>query len=65
MFLVAVAVAVAVAAARQPDRVRRAQVLRWAGFALTALSTFVIGVFIAGDTFVYPGSTGRWCLHLQ
>lgn len=59
MYLVIVAIAVVIAviaaSARQPDPARRAQVLRQAGFALTALSTFVIGVFIAGDTFVDPG----------
>ncbi len=56
VIVVAVAIALTIAAlVRQPDPVRRATVLRRAGFGLMALSTFVFGAFITGDTFADPG----------
>ncbi len=56
VIVVAIAIALAIAALlRQPDPARRAIALRQAGFGLMALSTFVFGAFITGDTFVDPG----------
>lgn len=58
ILIVVVALALAlviVAVVRQPDRVRRAAVLRRAGFGLMALSTFLFGAFIIGETFTDPG----------
>jgi hypothetical protein len=40
---------------RQPDPVKRAVLLRRAGFGLMALSTFFFGAFVIGDTFTDPG----------
>jgi hypothetical protein len=59
MFFVIVAAAaiaiVIVVLARQPDQVKRARVLRRAGFTWMALFTFVFGAFIVGETFSDPG----------
>jgi hypothetical protein len=59
MFTVVVVVAaivlVIVALVRQPDPVKRALLLRRAGFTWMALFTFVFGAFIVGDTFADPG----------
>ena len=56
MFSVIVVVAaiaiVIVALVRQPDPVKRALVLRRAGFTLMALFPFFFGAFIVGDQFV-------------
>lgn len=46
---------VIVAVVRQPDPARRAVMLRRAGFGLMALSTFIFGAFIIGETFADPG----------
>lgn len=56
VLVVAVAIAfVIVAIVRQPDPVQRAVVLRRAGFGLMALSSFLIGAFLIGETFADPG----------
>ena len=59
MFAVVVVVAaivlVIVALVRQPDPVKRAILLRRAGFTWMALFTFLFGAFIIGDTFTDPG----------
>jgi hypothetical protein len=57
-FVVVVAIAIVlmiVAVVRQPDPVKRAVLLRRAGFGLMALSTLFFGSFIIGDTFADPG----------
>ena len=41
-------------ARRQPDPVKRAVLLRRAGFGLMALSTLFFGAFVIGDTFADP-----------
>ena len=46
---------VIVALVRQPDPVKRARLLRRAGFTWMALFTFFFGAFIVGDTFLDPG----------
>jgi hypothetical protein len=46
---------VIVAVIRQLDPVKRAVVLRRAGFGLMALSTFLFGAFIIGETSTDPG----------
>ena len=56
VFVVAIVIAVAIAAvARQADPVKRAILLRRSGFGLMALSAFVVGAFIIGETFADPG----------
>jgi len=56
VLVVAIAIALmTVAVVRQPDPVKRAVVLRRAGFGLMALSTVFFGAFIIGDTFTGPG----------
>lgn len=54
--VVAIAVALMIVALiRQPDRKRRAVLLKRTGFGLMALSAFFIGAFIIGETFADPG----------
>ena len=56
VIVVAIAIALTIAAiVRQPDPLKRAIMLRRAGFGLMALSTFFFGAFIIGDTFTDPG----------
>jgi hypothetical protein len=56
IIVVAIVIALVIAAiVRQPDPLKRAIMLRRAGFGLMALSTFFFGAFIIGDTFVDPG----------
>ena len=50
-----VIVLVIVAAVRKSDPVKRAAALRWAGFGLMAVSTFIFGAFLIGETFADPG----------
>jgi len=56
VIVVAAAIAIViVAVARQPDPVKRALLLRRAGFTWMALFAFFFGAFIVGDTFTGPG----------
>ena len=56
VLVVAIAIALLiVAVVRQPDPVKRAVVLRRAGFGLMALSALFFGAFLIGDTFADPG----------
>jgi hypothetical protein len=54
--LVAIAIALMiVVVVRRPDPVKRAVLLRRAGFGLMALSAFFFGAFLVGDAFADPG----------
>lgn len=56
VIVVAIAIAIAIVAlVRQPDPVKRAPLLRRAGFTWMALFTFLFGTFVAGETFSDPG----------
>jgi hypothetical protein len=58
VLVVAIAIAIAlliVAVVRRPDPVRRAVVLRQAGFGLVALPAFFFGAFLLGDAFAEHG----------
>lgn len=58
LFILAAALAIGcviVAVVRHPDPLRRAAVLRRAGFAVMALSTFFFAAFIVGEAFTDPG----------
>jgi hypothetical protein len=55
VIVAAITVAIAVFFARQRDAMKRARFLKRSGFTVMAVSTFLFGTFLVGETFADPG----------